>query len=201
MHKLTIDGITVDLSDTAREVVSKALAEKTNLLADNLKLVSDHAEAMKARDAAHAEVVKAKDKELATKDAEIEKLKASQFDDAQKHVVARELADVMAKAAKVSGKSDLQMDGLSISAIRRVAVATALTDAAVQGKSDDYVEARFDGLYADIAKADPLGRAISDSLPTPPTAARSNNAVQLGDAATEYARMQERDRNAWKMGA
>lgn len=204
MKTLMIDGHSVALDDAAFIAVSAMQRQLGTAVADALAKDKDltaakdaHAKAITAKDEAHAAALKAKDTELATKDAEIETLKAAQIDDAKLDALATARADVIGKAKGIV--ADVKTDGLSISAIRRATVVAKLGDAAMQGKSDDYVEARFDLLADEAAKRpDALGRAVADSLPNQP---QPGNVVQLGDAASEYARMRERDANAWKMGA
>lgn len=205
MKTLTIDGHPVELSDAAVIAVSNLQKQLGTAVADALAKDKDltaakdaHAKAITAKDEAHAAALKAKDTELATKDAEIETLKAAQIDDAKLDALAAARADVIGKAKGIV--ADVKTDGLSIPAIRRTTVVAKLGDAAMQGKSDDYVEARFDLLADEAAKRpDALGRAVADSLPNQQP--QLGNVVQLGDAASEYARMRERDANAWKMGA
>ncbi|KTS09723.1 hypothetical protein SB2_11750 [Methylobacterium radiotolerans] len=194
MKTLTIDGHSVELSDAALIAVSGLQKQVGTLTADNLKLTADmskanetHAEAIRAKDAAHADALKAKDTEIATKDAEIEKLKATQVDDAKLDALATARADVIGKARAIV--ADVKTDGVSIPAIRRAVVVAKLGDAAVKGKSDDYVEARFD-LFADAAPkhADPLSRAIAN----PPTTRTADN------AADPHAKRRQQLQDAWK---
>jgi len=184
LQKVTVDGITVEMSDTAAQVVSKIQKQLSDAIADNLRLTTDHAAALKA-----------KDTEIAQKDAEIEKLKSEKLTDAQLDALVTARADVIGKAKAIV--ADVKTEGLSIPAIRRAVVSARLGDAAVKDKSDDYVEARFD-LLADAAKGtDPVRQAIiGDQRP-----ANDSQSQQLGDASTEYQRMLERDAQAWKKGA
>ena len=56
---------------------------------------------------------------------------------------------MVAKAKAVLGDKLPDTAGKSVAEVRRLTVAAKLGDAAVADKSDDYVEARFDGLTAD----------------------------------------------------
>lgn len=202
MKTLTIDGHPVELSDAAVIAVSNLQKQLGTAVADALAkdtalqtALADHAKALSAKDTAHAEVMKAKDVELATKDAEIEKLKATQVDDSKLDALAAARADVIGKAKAIV--ADVKTDGVAIPAIRRAVVVAKLGDAAVQGKSDDYVEARFD-MFADAAgKNDPLGRAIGDSLPNPDASGRAP--VILDSAGIQQKRIREMA-DAWKHG-
>lgn len=155
LQKVTVDGITVEMSDTAAQVVSKVQQQVATLTADNLKLVADHAAALKA-----------KDTELAAKDAEIAKLKDAALDDAKLDALVTARADVIGKAKAIV--ADVKTEGLSIPAIRRATVVAKLGDAAVKDRSDDYVEARFDLLAADVKPGtpDPVRDAIRSGAPT-----------------------------------
>lgn len=205
MHKLTIDGITVDLSDTAREVVSKALADKATLVADNLKLTADLAAAGAAKD----EAVRAKDGEILKLQADHKvalDAKDKQIADLQAQAITADKLDAavaersaVVDAAKPWLGADFDPKGKTVADIRKATVAKRLGDKAVEGKDDAHIAVAFDTLTALAPQKDALGQAIGDSLPN--TRPQGDNVVQIGDAATEYARMQERDRNAWKMGA
>ena len=187
MKTLMIDGHSVALDDAAFIAVSALQRQLGTAVADALAKDKDltaakdaHAKAITAKDEAHAAALKAKDTELATKDAEIETLKAAQIDDAKLDALAAARADVIGKAKAIV--ADVKTDGLSIPAIRRAVVVAKLGDAAAKDKSDDYVEARFDLL----ADSDPLRHApptprtsTHDGLPTDPHAKR---AQELRDA-------------------
>jgi hypothetical protein len=154
MKTLTIDGLRVpNVSDEAEAAITKlqdrvATAEKA--LAD---ATSDH------------------DKAMAAKDAEIDKLKEQVVDEATIDARAAEKADVLAKAKAVLGDKAPDFAGKPIADIRRMTVAAKIGDVAVKDKSDDYVEARFDGLTAD-----------DKTTHTAP----SGSPVSFGDAATAW---------------
>ena len=146
-----IDGHSVEMSDAAVIAVTALQRQNGTLVADNLKLTADLAAANKA-----------KDTEIATKDAEIAKLKAAALDDAKLDALVTARADVIGKGKAIV--ADLKPEGLSIPAIRRAVVSSKLGDAAVKDRSDDYVEARFDLLAQDTKPTDPLARIIGDGL-------------------------------------
>lgn len=192
MKTLTIDGYSVELSDAAVIAVSNLQKQLGVAVADALTkdaALTDakaaHAEAIRAKDAAHADVLKVKDTEIATKDAEIEKLKANQIDDAKLDALATARADVIGKAKSIV--ADVKTDGISVPAIRRSVVAAKLSDTAIKDKSDDYVEARFD-MYADEAarRPDAFRQAV---ITTPQRAA---------DAVDPQRKRKEDLANAWK---
>jgi hypothetical protein len=191
MKTLTIDGHSVELSDAAVIAVAGLQRQLGTAIADALAkdtalndAKASHVEAIRAKDAAHADVLKLKDTEIATKDAEIEKLKANQIDDAKLDALATARADVIGKAKAIV--ADVKTDGVSVSEIRRSVVTARLGDAAVQGKSDDYVEARFD-MYADEATKRP--DAFRRAVVAAPTFAAD---------ADPHAKRKEDLANAWK---
>lgn len=193
MKTLTIDGHPVELSDAAVIAVSNLQKQLSTAVADAAakadaltKATSDHKAAIDAKDTAHAGVLKAKDTELATKDAEIEKLKAAAIDDAKLDALVTARADVIGKARGIV--ADVKTEGVSIPEIRRSVVSAKFGDAAVKDKSDDYVEARFD-LLADEAKkagGDPVRRAIA-----------TGGTTQTADS-DPHARRTQALRDAWK---
>ena len=184
----TVDGIPVEVTDQGATVINTLQTRLADAKTTHDRLVADHAATIAAKDAAHAALLKTKDTELATKDAEIEKLKASQVSDAQLDALATARADVIGKAKAIV--ADIKTDGQSIPAIRRAVVVAKLNDAAVKDKSDDYVEARFD-LLADAAKP---GDPVRDTI--------RNGLTVVGDAKTEAdkarAKRDEELRNGWK---
>ncbi|RAI34538.1 hypothetical protein CH340_08910 [Rhodoplanes serenus] len=123
--------------------------------------------------------IAARDKELGTRDAEIAKLKADQLDAAKLDKLVSDRADVLARAKAVV--ADVDTTGKSIPDIRRAVVAKKLGDAAVKDKSDDYVEALFDGLAKVARPSDPVRDAIGAGL---------HSAVDADKAAADaYAQM------------
>ena len=114
---------------------------------------------------AHATALAAKDSDLAKRDATIDDLKAKVLSDADidKRVQAR--GDLVA-IAKVIAK-DVATTGLSDAAIRKAVVTAKLGDAAVKDKAEAYIDARFEILAEDAAKAlnvDPLRNVVIDGV-------------------------------------
>lgn len=137
MPKITLDGLLVDLADA--DAVQAAFAKKDAAIADAVKALAD------------AKV--AHDKAIAAKDAEIDALKAKVMDAAAIDALVDAKAAVAAKAKALLGDKAPDLKGLSVADARRKIVAAKLGDAAVAGKSDDYVEARFDHLDAEPVKS------------------------------------------------
>lgn len=146
-----VDGIPIETTDAAAVVI------------DTLqKRIADAEKASGEAIAAHVATIAAKDKELGAKDAEIAALKGKQITDAQIDELVTQRADIIGKAKIVD--KDVKPDGLSIPAIRRAAVVARLGDAAVKDRSDDYVEALFDGLAASGPAKDAIADAARAAL-------------------------------------
>ena len=126
----------------------------------------------------------AKDGELAAKDAKIAEMAKATLSDADLDAKVAARADLIGKAKAIA--KDVATSGLSDAAIRKAAVVAVLGDAAIAGKSDAYVDARFDILSEDAAKGDP----VADALKQTPAQVTS-----LGDA---YAARDAALNDAWK---
>src|SRR5699024_8909814 len=133
--KIIHDGITLEVSEQAAEVIAEL----------NKRIVEAQATAAEA-----GEQVDAKDKELADKDAEIEKLKAAQLDDEALAKKVAERADLVAKAKTIV---DMEYSGTE-QEIKRAAVTALLGDSATKDKSDAYIDARFDIALEDVGSND-----------------------------------------------
>lgn len=139
-RKITVDGITIDVTDQGAQVIEKLQ-----------KQIVDHAAVLDAAKAEHDKAVAAKDAEIATKDAEIDALKAQVMTaDAMDKAIA-ERADLIGKAKRVA---DIDYAGMNASEIRAAAVKARIGDAA-KDKSDAYIEARFDVLLETLTDKKP----------------------------------------------
>lgn len=138
LRTVIVDGLSVQTTDQGAQAIDKL----TKQLADagvNIKTLND----------AHAVALAAKDSELAKKDDEITKLKAAVLSDADldKRVQAR--ADLVTKAKSIA---DADYTGKGDAEIRKAVVIAKLGDAAIAGKTEAYIDARFDLLVEDAAK-------------------------------------------------
>lgn len=152
LKTVTVDGIPIEVTDQGATVISTLQQRLSDSAANISKLTTDHAAA-----------IAAKDKDLAKKDAEIDDLKGKVLSDADldKRVQAR--ADLVSVASKIA--KDVKTAGLSDAAIKKAVVVAKLGDAAITGKSEAYVEARFDMLAEDAAKhEDPFRQTIGGGL-------------------------------------
>lgn len=156
-HTLIIDGLQVpNVSDEAKACIEKLQGQ-----------VKDGATALATAQTAH-------DKALAAKDAEIDDLKTKVVDQAQIDALADAKAAVVADAKAIAGDKLGDTAGKTVADVRRMAVAARLGDAAVADKSDDYIEARFDGLKdAKPGATDPVRQALADGMPAHVTDSRA----------------------------
>nr|WP_313974105.1 DUF2213 domain-containing protein [uncultured Psychrobacter sp.] len=173
LKTLIVDGLTVETTEQGLAAVNK-IADAKN---EAVKALND---AKVAHDAAIA----TKDAELAKKDAEIDALKAAKLSDAEIDAKVQARSDLLTKAKSVA---DTDFTGLSDADIKKAAVVAKLGDAAIEGKTEAYIDARFDILVESADKADPFAKAMSDKQTT---------VTDNGQA--EY---EENLRNAWKKGA
>ena len=181
------------MSDTLKTVVlgDKAvqIAAADASILDAYKAAQDKrlADAQAAHDAAIA----AKDAAIAKADADRDAARAAVLTDAALDARVAARADLIGRAKVIA--PTVTTAGLSDAAIRKAVVVAKLGDAALAGKSDAYVDARFDILAEDAAKADP----VADAMRVAP--------VNVGDAKAkaEKARFEylESQRDAWKGAA
>lgn len=175
LKTVTVDGIPVEVTDQGAIVIA-TLQQR----------LADSAKALTTANDAHALALKAKDTELAQKDAELDDLKAKQVTDAQLDERVKARGDLIAKARSIvdgdyAGKSDAE--------IRKAVVIAKLGDAAIAGKAEAYIDARFD-ILADEAARDPVRQHLSNQD------GRPQNVHDNGQAAYE-----QRMADAWKTPA
>lgn len=173
-QKVTIDGIIVEMSDTAAQIVSKLQDGVTKALAD--------------LQTARATLVAAQ-ASLQTRDGEIAglnaKLRDAEMSPARLDAAVAARAKLVADARKIAGDR-LVVDGKTEVEIRRAAVAAKIGDAAAKEMSDAAIEGAFRVLVPAGGTADPLRAAIVDQQPA-------------ADARAEALRKRdERLANAWK---
>ena len=144
---------TVVLGDQAAQV---AVADAPKIEAYKAAMAKQLADAMTEKEKAdeeHAEKMAAKDAEIAKKDAAIAALEDAKLSDADLDAKVAARADLIGKAKAVA--DGIETTGMADADIRKAAVAKALGDAAVEGKTQAYIDARFDILVEDAEKRDP----------------------------------------------
>lgn len=175
LKTVTVDGIPVEVTDQGAIVIA-TLQQR----------LADSATKLSTAESAHATAMAAKDADLAKKDAEIDGLKSKQVTDAQLDERVKARGDLIAQAKSIH---DADYTGKSDAEIRKAVVVAKIGDAAIAGKTDAYIDARFDLLAEDAAK-DPV-RAHMRSQDGKP-----HNPADNGQSAYE-----QRLQDAWKGGA
>ncbi len=200
LQKVTVDGITVEMSDTAAQVVSKLQTQlrDSDAKADRRKAERDTAKA------AHDTALSAKDGELdalkathaaalSTKDGEIDALKSKLPDAAALDAMLVNRDRVIGTARKMLGDS-FDPKGKSDADIRRAAVVKTMGDAA-KDKDDSYVLAAFDALATSVtpkSRPDPLRAALMSHDTRP---------VEANDTLSAHAQMLKRLSTGWESPA
>lgn len=148
---------TVVLGDKAVQVAVSDVAAIEAFKADTLKTIADAAKE-------HQVAIAAKDAELAKKDAELDAAKAKVLSDADLDKKVQARADLLTVAKTIA--KDVKTEGLSDADIRKAVVVAKIGDAAVAGKPDAYIDARFDILVDEAAKGapDPFAAVVKDGL-------------------------------------
>lgn len=143
-----VDGLPVECTDASAIAIDKLQRQLSDSNAVAARQATEHTAALALKDA-----------EIAKRDAQIDTLQGQVMSDAalDARVQARSALVTKAKSlhdADYTGKSDMD--------IRKAVLVAKLGDAAVAGKSDAYIEARFDGLTDSVQPFDPVARALSD---------------------------------------
>lgn len=176
--QVVVDGITVELSDMAAQVVSKFLA--------------DHEALKTAKTTADAALATAQTA-VQTKDGEIaalkQQLKDAELTPAKLDAAVAARAAVIGDARKIAGDK-LVVDGKTDAEIRRAAVVAKLGDAVAKDMSDAAIEGAFRALVPSGGKAaDPVRDALAD--PQQQADANDKRAKALADRDKRLA-------DAWK---
>ncbi len=153
LRKMLVDGLQVETTDAGAAAIEKLLGDKKTLEAR----LSD-------AEKAHQTAIAAKDAELAKKDAALDAEKAKVLSDADLDKKVQARADLLTVAKAIA--KDVKTEGLSDAGIRKAVVVAKLGDAAIAGKPDAYIDARFDLLVEDAAKGapDPFAAVVKDGL-------------------------------------
>ncbi len=176
LRTVIVDGLSVQTTDQGAQAIDKLTKQLGDAKADTQKLAD-----------AHSVALAAKDNEITKLQAALDDAKAKVLSDAQIDARVKERADLIATAKTIA---DADYSGKSDAEIRKAVVVAKFGDAAIAGKPEAYVQARFDLLVEDAAKQDPVRSHFQaqDSKP-------QQNINDNGQAAYE-ARLQ----NAWKTG-
>lgn len=170
---IMVDGLSVETTDAGAQAIEKLQGD---LRKANQSLTDTQA--------THKQEIADKDREFAKVEAERDELKGKQLSDADMDKKVQERADLVAKAkalhdADYSGKSDAD--------IRKEVVKAKVGDAAIEGKSQEYIDARFD-ILVESGVADPVRTAMHQQP--------GNHKV--ADADSAYAENVKYLESAWK---
>lgn len=166
LKTVIVDGIPIEVTDQGATVIATLQQRLADASITSAKVLTDHAAALAD-----------KDKQLATKDAEIDTLKTKIVDGAALDKMVADRAILLDVARKIA--KDVKLDGLDADGIRKAVVFAKLGDAAVKDKSADYINARFDHLVDDAGKSpatDTFRNAVRDGITTTTDAAAIDKA-------------------------
>jgi len=163
-RQVMVDGLTVETADNGATIINKLVTDRDRLTASIADLQRAHTDALATRD-----------REAATKDAKIAELGGKVLDQAAIDKLVSTRVSLESAASKVI--KDFKPAGLSDADVRRKVVIAKLGDAAVSGKSDDYVAAYFDVLVQQADGKDPVRDALRDR-PAP----AATTTVSVGDS-------------------
>lgn len=181
---LVVDGLTVSVEPRDAQIVQRHLDKLTADIADLRKRLAD---AEKEKEDAKEEW----EKEDAKKDAALDALKAKVVDGPALDALVQARGDLIATARAIV--PDVEHKGLSDAAIRRAVVVKKLGDKAIEGKSEAYIDARFDILAESAGRPDPIRDAARGTGGKPGAA---ND--PFADRQQAYADMLNHNANAYK---
>lgn len=167
-----VDGLSVVTNDAGAQAINKLLADAAAVAAAHAKTIADLDAKIALSDAALAKAEADRDAALANVlDAAALDARVAE----RGNLIAR--VKVLAPTVVVDGKTDIEVKR-AVLADRKIVL---------DGKSDAYVEARFDTLVEDSAGADQTAAALADKA----------NPVSLADAEAK-ALASANDYNAWR---
>lgn len=186
MKSILVDGVTLEMSDTAAAVVQRALSvadaavKKAEEERDEEKKKAKDAKA--ASDAALADAKKS----VEAKDGEIVVLKKQVADaemtPAKLDALVKDRQNVIDRAVKIGGTA-ITVDGKTLAEIKRQVVVHKLGDAAVKDMSDAAIDGAFYALTADatVTRSGVMDTARAFSTPS----GNIHSSQQARDAAWE----------------
>lgn len=160
---VVVDGISIETTTQGAQVIARLQ-----------KQLSDSADAIERKVAAKDAEIADLNKQLAAKDAAIDAAKKDVLSDADLDARVEKRSQLLADAKAIA--PDVETKGLSDADVRKAVVTKALGDAAIAGKPQSYIDARFDILVEDGTKAGALDSALSAaSVRAPATDANSHD--------------------------
>lgn len=142
-----VDGLPVECTDASAIAIDKLQRQLSDSSAVAARQATEHTTALALKDA-----------EIAKRDAAIDDLQGKVLDAAALDARVQARGDLLATAKAIH---DTDYRGKSDADVRKAAVVGKLGDAAIAGKTDAYIEARFD-ILADGVTADPVVKALRD---------------------------------------
>jgi hypothetical protein len=197
LKTITVDGISVEMTDTAAQVVAKRLGA----METEIKALKDQAAADAGGFAAFKkkkEEEEAEEKKKSeAKDAEIaalkQKVKDAEITPARLDEMVKDRSEVIVKAAAVLG-DELVIEGKTEAEMRRQVVDKKLADVA-KDWSDDQVRAAFAAFTADI---DPNAAPTNDAAQNMAAGFSGKPATTVANLDAARKKYDERIANAWK---
>lgn len=163
-----VDGLSVETTDAGAQAIMKLQQQ-----------VKDSGQALTDAQVKHQAELADRDAKLAKAEAERDDAKAKVLSDADIDARVQARGDLIAAAKAIH---DADYTGKADADIRKAVVVAKLGDAAVAGKSEAYIDARFDILVED-SKKDPVARALRDGA-TARTAVNDNGYAESVAALT-----------------
>lgn len=167
---IAVDGIGGEASDQVSELVAALQGQ-----------LADAKAQIVAADAAYQ-------KAIAVRDAELDAVKASLVTDAEIDRRAEMRAELIGLARAIVG--DVKTTGLSDAAIRKAVVIAKIGEGAVEGRSEAYIDARFDMLAEAVREPpDLFAAAVKDGITMSPasmSAAFSAYAAMVRDLQSAH---------------
>lgn len=133
LRKVLVDGLTVETTDAGAQAIEKLQKQLNDQSAE------------------HQKIVDAKDREIARVEGERDEAMKKVIGDAEIDARVKARSTLIGDAQKVVKDADFA--GKSDQDIRRAVVASKMGDKAIEGKSDAYIEAKFEH-YVELADAE-----------------------------------------------
>ncbi|MGL5734508.1 MAG: DUF2213 domain-containing protein [Beijerinckiaceae bacterium] len=168
LRKIMVDGLQVETTDAGATAIEKLT-----------KTISDMGAKVKAAEEEEEKAKAKMDAAIAAKDA----LDAAKLTPVQIDAMVSARVDLVGKAKAIV--ADFDASGKTDADIRKAVVVAKLGDAAIAGKTDAYIDARFDILADEASKSDPVKDAKLETK-------------AKGDLASIYTARDAALQNAWK---
>lgn len=158
LRTVVVDGLSVQTTDQGAQAIDKLQKALADSSANIAKLQTDHAAALKAKDADLAK----KDEEIGTLKADLKKAQdaAPKPADIDKMVADRAALVTTVKAIDVK----IDVAGKTDADLRKAAVAAKLGDEMVKDASEAEIAGMFKAIAKDVKPADPFRTIVANGL-------------------------------------